>query len=78
MFNSSLSKGIVPTEWKLSNVTPFFKSKGDPSCVANYRPISLLSLPSTILEQIIHNRLLIIFCRTTFSRIANSVSAQIA
>ena len=58
MFNSSLSKGIVPAEWKLSNVTPVFKGKGDPSCVANYRLISLLSLPSKILERIIHNRLL--------------------
>ena len=58
MFNSSLSKDIVPAEWKLSNITPLFKGKGDPSCVANYKPISLLSLPSKILEWIIHNRLL--------------------
>ena len=32
--------------------------KGDPCCVANYRPISLLSLPSKVLERIVHNRLL--------------------
>ena len=58
MFNSSLSKGIVPTEWKFSNVTPVFKGNGDPSCFANYRPISLLSLPSKVLARIVHNRLL--------------------
>ena len=50
LFNSSLSLGVVPTDWKISNVTPVFKSKGDPQCVLNYRPISLLSLLSKILE----------------------------
>ena len=33
-------------------------SKGDPRCVMNYRPISLLPLPSKILERILHNHLL--------------------
>ena len=58
LFNKSLSTGAVPSEWKLSNITPVFKGKGDPYCVANYRPISLLSLPSKVLERIVHNRLL--------------------
>ena len=58
LFNKSLSTGVVPSEWKLSNITPVFKGKGDPCCVANYRPISLLSLPSKVLERIVHNRLL--------------------
>ena len=30
----------------------------DPSLVSNYRPISLLSLPSNVLERIVHNKLL--------------------
>ena len=50
LFNKSLSTGEVPSEWKLSNITPVFKGKGDPCCIANYRPISLLSLPSKVLE----------------------------
>ena len=58
LFNVSLSSGTVPSEWKLSNITPVFKGKGDPRCVMNYRPISLLPLPSKILERIIHNHLL--------------------
>ena len=57
LFNLSLSSGIVPTDWKLSNVTPVYKA-GDPKLVSNYRPISLLSLPSKILERFVHNKLL--------------------
>lgn len=56
LFNKSLSLGLVPNDWKLSNITPAYKS-GDPSYVSNYRPISLLSLPSKILERLVHNRL---------------------
>ena len=52
LFNRSLSTGVVPSEWKLSNITPVFKGKGDPCCVANYSPISLLSLPSKVLERL--------------------------
>ena len=57
LFNLSLKQAKVPDSWKISNVTPIFKS-GDPSSVANYRPISLLPLTSKILERIIHCRLM--------------------
>ena len=58
LFNRSLSLGQVPADWKLSNITPVPKG-GDPKRVSNYRPISLLSLPSKILERIIFNQLFI-------------------
>ena len=54
IFNQSLSLGRPPLEWKVSNITPIFKS-GDPSLVSNYRPISLLSILSKCLERFIHN-----------------------
>lgn len=57
LFNRSLSLGQVPVDWKLSNITPVPKG-GDPKLVSNYRPISLLSLPSKILERIVYNWLL--------------------
>ena len=57
LFNQSLSSGCIPSDWKISNVTPIFKA-GDPKLVSNYRPISLLSLPSKLLERFIHNSLL--------------------
>ena len=57
LFNRSLSSGVIPTDWKTSNITPVFKA-GDPKLTTNYRPISLLSIPSKILERIVHNRLM--------------------
>ena len=48
-----MSSGTVPTDWKLSNVCPIFKS-GDRGAASNYRPISLLSLPSKVMERLIH------------------------
>ena len=57
LFNLSLSQGVVPDDWKISNVTPVYKS-GDTALTSNYRPISLLLLCSKILERIIHNKLM--------------------
>jgi len=57
LFSLSLKKGVVPTAWKLANITPVYKA-GDPKLVSNYRPIALLSLPSKLLERIVHSRLL--------------------
>ena len=56
IFNKSLEQSKVPVDWKISYVTPIPKS-GDLSLVSNYRPISLLSLISKILERIIHNKI---------------------
>ena len=58
LFSLSLSTGYFPTEWKCSSITPVYKS-GDESLASNYRPISLLSIPSKILEGIVHTRHLI-------------------
>ena len=53
----SISIGIFPTKWKTAKVTPIPKD-GDLSSVNNYRPISLLPVPSKILEHLIQNQLL--------------------
>ncbi len=50
LFNLSLRRGSLPDEWKTSNIVPVFK-KGKPSHVENYRPISLLSNISKVLER---------------------------
>ena len=46
----------MPHIWKQANVTPIHK-KNDPSDVSNYRPISLLSTVSKVLEKIVHKYL---------------------
>ena len=50
LFNQSLSCGTVPDNWKLANVVPVYK-KGNKTHVENYRPISLLSIVSKVLER---------------------------
>ena len=56
LINLSLSKAIVPKRWKLANVTPLFK-KGEKNDTNNYRPVSLLSCVSKILERIVFKHL---------------------
>lgn len=51
-----LTKGIFPKLLKKAVVTPVFKA-GDKCCVNNYRPISVLTGLSKILEKIINSRL---------------------
>jgi hypothetical protein len=56
IINLSLSSSIVPTQLKIAKVIPVFKS-GDRRSMDNYRPISLLSIFSKILEKVVCNRL---------------------
>ena len=55
-FNISLKEGIVPAEWKEANVTPLFK-KGSRSKTDNYRPVSLTSVLSKLLETFIRDHM---------------------
>ena len=55
IINQSLETGQFPTVMKLADVVPLFKSK-DRSLETNYRPISLLSTMSKILEKVVYNR----------------------
>ena len=56
LFTFSLKTSIVPDDWKCANVVPIYKSGGkcDPN---NYRPISLLSIISKVMESIINDYL---------------------
>ena len=56
IFNKSLSTGEIPAAWKLANVTPIYK-KGKKCEPANYRPISLTSVPCKLLEGIIKKKI---------------------
>ena len=52
LFNLIANKAIFPTKWKISKIAPIFKD-GDKQDVSNYRPISLLSAVSKLLEKLI-------------------------
>ena len=56
IFNDSLLLGIFRRSMKIAKVTPFYKS-GKKNLMTNYRPISVLSCFSKILERIMYNRL---------------------
>lgn len=55
--NLSMSSGTFPSTLKMANVIPIFKT-GEPHEPANYRPISLLSTLSKIIEKVVNVRLL--------------------
>ena len=55
--NTSIITGSFPKLWKHPYVVPVFKS-GDKDEVGNYRPISLLSIVSKILEKIVATQLM--------------------
>ena len=56
IINESFKSGNFPKSLKLAEVIPIFKS-GDPLDKSNYRPISLLSVYSKIIEKCVANRL---------------------
>ena len=54
VFQASINKGKVPEEWKSSNITPLLR-KGDRSAPVNYRPVSLTSVCSKVMENTTHS-----------------------
>ena len=52
IYHQSWLTGKVPVDCRLANVTPIYK-KGQKEDLGNYRPVSLTSVPGTVMEQII-------------------------
>ena len=55
--NRSITEGVFPEEMKLVRVVSILKA-GDPSQIANYRPISVLTFFSKVFEKIMYNCIL--------------------
>ena len=56
LFNLSFAKSEIPDSWKIAKVTPIPKT-GNKKDVSNLRPVSLLPLPSKLIEKIVHKRI---------------------
>ncbi len=54
LFQRSLNDGIFPTIWKLSHISPVYK-KLEKHFRENYRPVSLLSCISKVMERVVFN-----------------------
>ena len=54
IFKKSLITGEVPLDWKFSIIVPVLKEGKNPNEPESYRPISLTSAVSKILEKIVH------------------------
>lgn len=65
IFNKSLMYGVFPDQLKVAVVVPIFKSD-NPLNVNNYRPISLLSTFSKLLEKLVKKRLMRFLIATKF------------
>ena len=56
VFIFSLKDGVVPVEWKETNIIPLFK-KGSRNKSENYRPVSLTSVICKLLETLIKDHM---------------------
>ena len=54
IMNTSIETGTFPDLWKHAKVHPIFKS-GDAADMNNYRPISILTILSKLLESHVHD-----------------------
>ena len=57
LFNLFIKSCSLPSSWKTSRVVPIPKASCNNSSPSNYRPISLLSITSKLLERIIYRRI---------------------
>lgn len=55
IINHSLTSGIFPEKFKIARVIPIFK-KGNLEDIKCYRPVSILSVFSKILEKVVYNQ----------------------
>ena len=53
-----MESGVLPEDWKAACIVPVYKGKGDRRDCANYRGISILSIPGKIYGRVLINRVI--------------------
>ena len=71
LINESIITSEYPSAWKIAKITALFKG-GDDKDVNNYRPISILSTVSKIIEKHVYSHLYKYFC--DFNLLSNNQS----
>ena len=66
LINQSIDTCILPDDWKFARVTPVYKGKGSKTDQSNYRPISVLSYISCILEKEVQCQIMEYFIKHNF------------
>ena len=57
LFQLSFNQKTIPDEWRMADVIPIYKGNGSKYDVGNYRPISLTSTISKVMESIIYSNI---------------------
>ena len=55
LLNLSITSERIPSKWKLSSAVPIQKSSANVNNLSNYRPISLLSVVSKVMERLTYS-----------------------
>ena len=61
----SIIQRVVPDDLKTARVVPLFK-KNDKTEVGNYRPVSILSIVSKVLERVVYDQMEEYLCNRIF------------
>ena len=56
IFNQCMESGVVPEDWKVACIVVVYKGKDDSRDCANYRGISILSIPEKYMDGVIESR----------------------
>ena len=65
IFKSVINEGVLPEDWKKSNVVPVYK-KESKNLIKKYRRTSLLPLFSKVFEKLVFTRCLTSFCKISY------------
>lgn len=77
LYNEIWSNGTHPEMWKEAIIIPLLKLGKDPTSPASYRPISLTSCLSKLLEKMVNLRLRWYLEKTTYYQLLNQGSETI-